>query len=204
MRKMNSIYTTRILLSALLFTTVSCVDLKPRADNTRYFVLGSASSSQAKGNTTGREVLGIRSVSIASYLDTPRIATRVGDVEISYSSANRWAEDLEPAIRNRIADLILASGSVGEVITLPWPDNARPTLKLDIHIGRFEGTSDSEASLSAAWSLQNAAGTVLQRGVSERQIPGWIIGDYTDLVLKLDHALGQTAEEIVVAIRANS
>ncbi len=195
---------TAALGVTLLFVMAGCVDLKPKPDNTRYFVLDSGTSNVSQGVPSGDVILGMARVTVASYLDTPRIAKRISDVEITYSPTSRWGEDLRIAIQDRVARRIMASGSVREVYTLPWPDGAAPSLRLTIHVDRFEGTMSSEAVLRGFWTLQNPSGTVLQRGNTDQRIPNWVIDDYSDLIVKLDLALDAAAEEIVAAIRTNS
>lgn len=193
-----------IFYAAIIFAISGCIDLKPKPDRTRFFVLDSIVSTTAPDAASGAVRVGMLRVTVAGYLDTPRIAKRISDVEITYSPTNRWGEDLRIAIQDRIAERIMASGAVREVFTLPWRGGADPSLRLAIHIDRFEGTMSSEAALRASWSLRDATGSVVQRGHTDQRIPNWIIDDYSDLVMKLNLTLDALAEEIVAAIRANS
>jgi len=204
MRKFPHFLLASVFCVAVLFASSGCVDLKPKPDNTRYFVLDSGTANVNPMPPSGNVIVGMLRVTTASYLDTPRIAKRISDVEITYSPTSRWGEDLRIAIQDQVANRILASGSVREIYTLPWPDGADPSLRLSIHIDRFEGTMSSEAALRASWFLRDASGTVVQQGYTDQHIPGWVIDDYSDLVVKLDLALDAVTAEIASAIRANS
>ena len=177
MRYLVKLRYASILLIALSTGIGGCVDLKPRADATRYFVLGS--DVQSTGASAGNALsVGIQTFSIAPYLDSPRIATRVEDVEITYSANGRWGEQLDTAIQKRLVAELGSSDGIGEVFGLPWPQKASPARRLAVSVDHFEGRSDSTVSVGLSWTVTDRDGMTLDRGSSLEQIPGWIPGDY--------------------------
>jgi uncharacterized lipoprotein YmbA len=196
MRTFRRHSTSLILPVALLFLVSGCVNLKPRPDLTRYFVLNTVAAIPSTGTTSENVILGIDRVSMASYLDTPEMATRIGTVEIDYNPVSRWGEDLAWAIPNRLAQRLRNSEGIRDVYTLPWPDQMKPSVRLELEINRFEGTAAGEAALDAVWILENTTQASRTRHYAAILIPGWTVGDYADLVSRLDLALDKLAAEI--------
>ena len=191
----------KVLLVLTLAVGISgCIDLKPRPDATRYFVLGSGSGDATP--TPGAAAVGIESFSIAPYLDSPRIATRVEEVEITYSANSRWGEQLDTAVQRRLVDEFASSSSIGEVYGLPWPNMVHPSRRLAISVDHFEGRSDGTVMVTLSWTVSDGDGMVLDRGIANEQLPDWILGDYRDLVIKLDQALTRAAVQIVSSVES--
>jgi uncharacterized lipoprotein YmbA len=202
MRKSIIVRCKVFFLLALAVGMTGCVDLKPRPDATRFFVLGSSPGVTATTPTAGAISLGIESFSIAPYLDSPRIAVRVEEVEITYSANSRWGEQLDRAIQRRLVDELAGSSSIGAVHGLPWPDNSHPSRRLAISVDHFEGRSDSTVSVSLSWTVSDAGGAVLDRGTANEQLPSWMPGDYRDLVVKLNQALTRASAMVVTSVES--
>jgi len=202
MRKIVLIRYLPVLLILSGITITGCIDLKPRTDSTRYFVLGATGDSSASTSSTGAITVGIRSFSIAPYLDSPRIATRVEGVEITYSANSRWGEPLKQAIQKKMVAELGSSSAIGHVYGLPWPSNADPSRTLAISVDNFEGQSDGTVVAGISWTVFDAGGMILERGTALEEVPGWIPGEYRDLVLKLNQALSSATARIAASVES--
>jgi uncharacterized lipoprotein YmbA len=202
MRKVKLIRNTSLLLILLGIGVSGCVDLKPRADGTRYFVLGSSASIVMEPSSEGGLSVGIQSFDIAPYLDSPRIATRIEGVEITYSANARWGEQLDDAIQKRLVAELGASSGIGDVHGLPWPPGTTPYRRLGISVNNFEGRSDSTVAVGLSWTVYDRDGMMLDEGRVAEQVPGWLPGDYRNLVIKLDEALSSASAAVAVSIES--
>lgn len=180
-----------------------CVDLKPKADTTRYFVLGPVDPVAPTANASGGEglVLGIKRIVLPSHLETQRLVIREGNSEIQFSNNYRWGTNLDRAITVALADYLVATPAVGQAQVMPWPDHANPNHVVDVRVHQFEGESAGNARLVATWMISDPqSGNLLQSGKTDHVVPGWTPGDYPDLVAKLDGALQVLASDLVTAI----
>lgn len=208
-----------LLTSALLVVVLSgCVDLEPRQSNIQYYVLGASAVPQPLQPDTSGVRVGVRKLRLAPYLDTPTIVTRKGPNEIGFSEFHRWGEDPERAINRIVAVRMAAQEGIGTVDVVPWPEQATYDAVVQIRVLRFEGEippppgPDEErdedeprmgtAHLRATWDvIDPETDDILARETTNHQVEGWPVGNYADLVAKLDSALDVLARDIAVRAR---
>ena len=79
-----------IVLILGIVVITGCVNLKPKTDPTRYFVLG-PTPSPSGSNQVGGAKIALGPIALPPYLQSQKIVTRRGEHEISYAEYFRWA-----------------------------------------------------------------------------------------------------------------
>ncbi|MEM8484961.1 MAG: PqiC family protein [Bacteroidota bacterium] len=194
-----------LLLVCLLVQ--GCVNLKPRENETRFYVLG-GQQLQAPVSSTQGAVIGLRRLQLASYLDTPHLVVRRGANEVGFLDAHRWGEDLSPAINRVVAGLMTANAEVKQVDVVPWSAGARHDYVVEISVTKFEGTRlaqggaiGMQAHLEAYWKvLEPSTNAVLKQGVTVHTTEGPVLLGFPDLVTGLEKTLDGLSADLVTAI----
>lgn len=202
----------RCVSHSLLFIFVAlivqgCVNLKPRENETRFYVLGGQQLQTPVSSTQGAAI-GLRRLQLASYLDTPHLVVRKGANEVEFLDSHRWGEDLSPAINRVLAGLMTANAAVKQVDVVPWSTGARHDYVVEISVTKFEGTrlanagpAGMHAHLEAYWKVLDATtNVVLKQGVSVHTTEGPVLLGYPNLVTGLEKTLGGLSADLVAAI----
>jgi len=187
----------------------SCVDLKPRENETRFYVLGTPVHEESAVVDAGGAgmVIGLRRLELASYLDTPHIVVRVGTNEVQFSDTNRWGEDLAQSINRVVADLVASNATVQYVDIVPWSAGANHDYVVEIVVDKFEGYLTSAGSplimaahMEANWKIFDpATNQVLKQGVTTEMVQGRAPG-YSVLVSGLEQTLLKLEDDLVSAV----
>ncbi len=214
---------TRLVLLLVLMVLPGCFSLAHDAPTQQHFVLGgydvlgghAASGDDVAGGAERVEQLsnlriGIRQLQMAEYLDSPLIVVRVGQHQIRYSEFNRWGGSLESGVMRALESYLMALAPFGDVDTAPWDPRVRHDYLVQVHLQSMEGWmpadgagAQGEARMLASWEIidpQN--GAVLVRGTTEQETSGWTVGDYEDLIDRLDAGLWELSRDLVAALAA--
>lgn len=190
----------------------SCVRLpSPSPSDTRYYLLRSDPPADTAASTPGLR-LGLRTPSLAEYLDTQRLVLRRGPNEIHFSEAHQWGEALGPALNRAVALHLEGQPGVQSVEGVPWPRGADFDYVLQLRVLRFEGVgppppgpdADDDAPLpeghsqmAVGWTVLGPAGdSIRTRGQTRHRVAEWTVTDYAGLVARLDTSLGVLADDI--------
>jgi hypothetical protein len=167
---------TRRLAFAGLLGLGACTLLAPTKDVSRFYVL---SPSAGGGGETGiacdvgDDRLGVGPVMLPAYLNRSQLARRVREYEISYSEADRWAEDLEENIGRVIAANLSRLCDAGYVPVYPWNVALNPRYQVVVTVSRFEADDAGVATLHATWAIRlPAEKTILLTRESSIREPG--------------------------------
>ena len=115
-----------------------CVDLRPKGDPSRIFVLTTLpepAAGEGNGMPPGVTV-GIRAVRLPAYLQQDRVAVRRGENEIVYSDYDRWAEPLERGLMRTFAANLRAVPGAGRVFEGPV-SKGTVDLELELQVDEF-------------------------------------------------------------------
>lgn len=192
------------MVTAALLVVAGCVNLQPKVDPTRFYVLNVPlpEAEQASETGQGYAVAGIRSLRLADYLDRPEIIIRYGDSRVERQSAHRWAGDLGMNIQNELMRWWVARQPQRVLYFPPW-ENALPQAhELRWRISKLEGHIDGQGKASAVvameWSWKTEQVTAPHYIRGEWTAP-WDGEDYTSLISILGDLLVQGYEQILAS-----
>ncbi|WP_415901999.1 membrane integrity-associated transporter subunit PqiC [Neptuniibacter sp. QD29_5] len=147
MNKTINLFISLILLSAL----GGCASQSSNPKS-QYYLLSSDSQSYVK--ETYQQVIGIKPVKVAPYINTPGIALLTRENHIRIASQHLWAEQPDQAITRvlhneldqRLSNSRVDDGSLGR--------NSDWNYSIATQIDQFHGTETGEAVLSGHWQIK--------------------------------------------------
>ncbi len=136
------------------FILSGCVNLKPKADTTRFYLLSSMRQAPTNHMTAAQSqvTVGIRRVKIPAYLRSMRLAVRISDEEIYYLDYVPWAENLSTAIQRVLREDLGGLPVVSKVLVNDWRREDLD-LELAVEVRRYEVDQTGRVRLRAKWSL---------------------------------------------------
>jgi uncharacterized lipoprotein YmbA len=167
---MNTISRLTALTAALFgLALCGCVNLKPTADPTRFFVLSPPLASKPMPNRDlGEHIVAVAAVETPAYLNDPRMVERRGDTQVVYLDHCQWAEPLREGMTRCLRDQLAAWLGPARVHPLNrrWP--AGPTLEVQASVSGFEVTDQGRAKLTVRWRIvESPEGAVRHAQASE-------------------------------------
>lgn len=179
----------------------------PKPDPTRHYVLtGPEAGAINEKLNHGSLKVGVRTVSVAPYLDGKSMIVRRGDNEIDYREFARWAEPLAVSINRMLVGRLLLSEKVARVFIQPYPFDVERDVDVAVTVLRCEGRVKPDGatvvSLLCSIEIVRVAGKdgggseVLAREVFEAPEISWIEGDYAALARGLSEGVAKLAETI--------
>ncbi|MCX6938606.1 MAG: PqiC family protein [Verrucomicrobia bacterium] len=186
---------------------------QPKQDPTRYYVLtGPSVAATNQGLVKGTLKIGVRSVSIAPYLDGKAMIVRRGENEIDYCEYARWAEPLATGVSRMLIARLQGSDQVARVVSQPFPFDVPRDVDVAINVLRCEGRvrDDGVTVVDFRCDLEvirvagkeSVGGEVLLREVFEATGVDWKEGDYAGLARGLSTAVAQLTDAIIAALPA--
>jgi uncharacterized lipoprotein YmbA len=120
-------------------------------------------------NPSGRQDLAVggrtRPVYVPEYLQSRKIATRVGPNRVEYSNLDYWAEPLDQSVPRVLARDLSRSLRTDRVFLFPWNRRTHVDYQLEIDVERFDIDANNQAELGAHWSIKNPkTGKVFESG----------------------------------------
>jgi uncharacterized lipoprotein YmbA len=179
----------------------------PSDDPTRYFVLSEVPAPAAAG--AGGLRVGIRAIRLDGYLKRREMVVRTGANEVEFRDYRRWAEPLDEAVARVVRSGLLASGSVSQVWTHPFPADQDRDYDVSIEITRCEGLLASgrdEASVAAVFEIWTTG--VNPHSVARKAFTGpaegWDGRDFDRLTALLSSELGALGRDVAAALPPKS
>lgn len=175
----------------------------PTEDPTRYYVLSDVPAAAA---AAGALRVGIRTVRLDGYLKRREMVVRTGANEVEFRDYRRWAEPLDGAVARVARSALLASGSVAEAWTEPFPPDQERDYDVSIEITRCEGyvppSGRAEARLAAVVDIWTAGGSPhrVARRVFTAPAEAWDGRDFDRLAALLSSDLGALGRDIAAAL----
>jgi len=150
---------------------------------------------RARSQESAGQVLLLRQVQVADYLDVEGIVLQLDDITLNAARTQRWAEplprQLQRGLRQRLQNELL------NLIVLDGAAPASSILQLRIDITRFHGTHRGTAVGAGLWQLHNAQGALLDQREFTVELPLPADG-YPALV----RTLGRTLDELALQLAA--
>ena len=151
--------TSPTALGALLVLgALPACSLAPKADPSQFFVLTSASATQASvGDRDLDLAIGLGPVSVPEYLRRPQMVTRVGPNQISYAEYERWAEPLDNSLVQVLGENLSSVLGGADIALHPWFSTTQLDFVVQIEVQRFERDASGAAQLACVWVLKDGA-----------------------------------------------
>ncbi len=186
---------TLFIVSSLL---TGCVNLKPREDSTKEYVLGPI-DVLALGTGPIEERGYIARPQLPVYMEGSELKIRSADGEITSLPGVRWAEPLDVGVARALSHYFQAVSGGIKSSFYPWakPGKAATTLQVTLH--QMVATDDGHIYLSASWELKRPD-TSVQTGAFSKVDVEWLPGDAGSMVAGLNAGLEALATEIFISV----
>ena len=185
-------------LFLLCCTLTGCVNLKPKADTVRLFVLGSVDAVYESGSP-GRGAFYIGRPDLPAYLEGTRLQYRHMDGEVESLSGARWAEPLQEGVARALNEFIGSAQENSSDGYYPWPKLSSATPQVRVRLLQFGAIADGRIQLNANWQIEGQGGVVAQ-GTFIAEGFKWQPSDPKSFVAGLNQALEALAAEIAAAL----
>jgi len=192
-------------LGGLCLSQTGCSFLKPKADNTRLYVLRAKSTTPAAAaqSKPAKPAVRVGPGRLAAYLDVTPVVVQDGPNRVKQLDADQWAEPLPKGISRVFGENLAERLNGARIIVYPEPaDTAR--LEVRYSINRLDGTLGSPVVLQVDWQVVDlTSGEVLRAASTNREIGGPNqTQDVSAYVQQISTAIGTWADDVAAAIRA--
>jgi uncharacterized lipoprotein YmbA len=195
----------------LLGLLAACNVVPPPSDDpTRYFILSDPAAAAVQAPPAGAARIGLREISLESYLRKREIVVRTGDNEIQFRDFRRWAEPLESAIVRIVRLRLLEAPEVAQVYTEPFPLDQAPDFEVKIDVRRCEGAATPSgkyvASFAASLEISTTGATphVVTRKLFTAPDAAWDGRDFDRLASLLSADVAALGQEVAADIPARN
>ena len=187
-----------LILLIVSFALTACVNLKPKPDSVRLYLLGPVTASAVEA-PVGRGIY-IARPDLPTYLEGNRMQYHGEGGELQSVYGARWGEPLQEGIARAISELITQqSGRPGSRF-YPWPKSSDQAAELRVQFHQFGATADGRVQLTANWQLEGATGVVTVQGTYTAGDSKWTPGQAQSLVAGLNAALAALTRDILASL----
>ncbi len=145
--------------------------------------------------------LGIGPLTLADYLDQPKLVTRSGDNQLIRAEFEQWGGSFKKNITTVLTENLGYLMATNQVHLYPWQRSINIDYQIAIDIIRLDGILDEEVMLVARWSVFDGEGKSLiqaKRSTIFESVNG---SGYPALVSAQSRALGGLSREIADTLR---
>ena len=186
-------------LLVLTCTLTACVNLKPKADTTRTYLLGPVDVSP-EGESSLYDIY-IARPNLPAYLEGNHMQYRNEQGELKSLKGARWGESLQEGIARALSEWVLSDSGRQVSGFYPWPKTSDQATELRLQFHQFGATADGRIQLSASWRIDGGADAkAKQARYYSAEGYTWKVGDVQSLVAGLNAALTALAQEISGAL----
>jgi uncharacterized lipoprotein YmbA len=175
------------------------VNLKPKPDTVRLFVLGSINVEADVEPGAQSTAVYIARPDLPNYLDSTQLQFRHTDGEVQALRGARWAESLQDGVARALSEFIGSARGSSTNGYYPWPQLSAATPQVRVRLFQYGATVDGRIQLTANWRIEGPDG-VLRQGTYSADGVSWHTGDAPSLVAGLNAALKALAAEIASAL----
>lgn len=182
----------------------SCLNLKPDANRTRFYLLSTIRPADIESApASGRDELplAIHRVAIPSYLNAPWIMVRQGGNELAYSDFDQWAEPVGDGVIRATAQNLALLLQTSDISIQPriLPDESRYSITVELL--QFELSMEGGVRTEANWRITNPGAGFQKSGRFSHSRPcEYNPEDYTAAVAALSANLADLCREIAGAL----
>ena len=180
----------RLLALAITLSLLGgCAQQASRSDNQFYLL---SSDSAAVQKTTTDQIIGLRPVTVAAYLNNAGIALQTDESQIRIANHHLWAEQPNLAITRVLHGELSKQLSSSRVDNGQFGRSPDWQFTLSTHVDQFHGTENGEAIFSGYWQLESKEAVLISARFNLSapiEEPG-----YSALVVQLRQLLSQLAQ----------
>jgi uncharacterized protein len=149
----------RLLTWILLLLIISGC---PRSEPVRLHTLSSLSPTPPRiSPKAGATLVAVGPVTLADYLNHPRLTVRTSPHEISRSESDRWGSSLSAEVSRAATENLAVLLDSESLKVMPWMDIRTADYRIQISISRFERDSEGEIALRGEWALLDKNGGLI-------------------------------------------
>ncbi len=143
-----------LLLAAVTAWLCGCLNLKPAADITRFYLLSPLSTAEPQPGPkrAASLALGLGPVAIPAYLDRNSLAVRHGTNEIAYLVLCQWAEPLSRGVPRVLAQDLSVLLPSNRLRVGAWR-RGDVSFELHVRLVQFDVDEQGLGTLVAAWRI---------------------------------------------------
>jgi hypothetical protein len=141
-----------------------CTVLAPQPDRSEFFILSPVSASGAMAakpasiSPNSRLTIGVGPIDFPDYLRRLPVVTRVAPNRLELSDERRWAEPLDKNFVRVFSENLSTLLDTQRIEKYPWSLRTKVDYQVEIHVQRFETTSDGQTQLVASWIIRDGQG----------------------------------------------
>jgi uncharacterized lipoprotein YmbA len=192
------------LAAVLLGATLSgCMNLKPTADPTRFFVLSVVPAKESLPEAGKLAwLVSVATLETPAYLDNNCLAIRRNEAQLDYAQFLQWAEPVRAGITRCLREDLASLLGAGRVNPLSYRRPSGDCLEVQANISRFEFTGSGQAVLAVRWLIvQGRTGVVLRAQSSEFTRENASVTDNPDTAVRaLSEAISLWSREVAEAL----
>ena len=137
----------------VLLSASGCLNLKPKADPVRYFVLHPITESVEVERVAADGLrLGIAPVTVPSYLTKPWIVVRTSETELRYADYYKWAEYMDKGVQRVLAEDLAYLLGTDQIQMNSWR-RENVDVELKVMVQRFDVDDQGQVVLEVLWQL---------------------------------------------------
>ena len=193
---------TALILSFTGFLLTACINLEPKPDNTRRFVLGPVAQTAEVSNESSDDALSVYVMPphLPTYLGRQELLYRTAGGEVAIIPAARWAEPLIDGVARAFAHYLDRRSNIQVAGYYPWPQPSETHGLLSLRFSRFEATDGGLLQVAANWSLRMPDGS-RREGMLRDGAIRWQVGDSESFVAAHNRALEALAVSLAEKLR---
>jgi uncharacterized protein len=202
-----------LALAGEMLALAGCVSLK-RTPEARYFALRSVTDlAQASPGESRAGVVGVTEVRVPRHLARQQLVIWSSPSELRIDEFARWAEPLDVALQQTLADDLAARLPGFRVVRRPWPSQTDLRCRVSLEISAFGMQETREVRLAGRWVLLPAKDeqplvsrtVALARGPLPPEAaadPGATVEILNELVAELSGSIATAIRELPAEERA--
>ena len=191
----NRVFSSTIspLLIGAALLLGACVNLKPKHDSTKLYILGSI--EPVVSSDFGAAAIYISRPYLPAYVAIQRLQYRKQNGELNTLSHARWGEPLEEGVARALAEQLISTASKSVSAFYPWPNRLKDSMDLQVRFYQLGALENGEVRVSAVWELKEGS-IVHETGSFQSVGVEWTPGDAESYVAGINTALKQFAQEL--------
>ncbi|MEM1221821.1 MAG: PqiC family protein [Verrucomicrobiota bacterium] len=184
-----------VCLITAVFGFSGCVNLKPKPDLTKRYVLGPVGADSASSATSrDLESIYVARPELPTYLATNRLVYRESGGALTEIKDALWAEPFDQTVARALAEY-LSSASATNYGFYPWQNSRGNPIKVAVQFQRMDANADGSILVTATWMVFKK-GLKIKQGEYTSANLTWTVGDSDSYISSLNSALNALAREV--------